>query len=323
MIVAARSGDANGTSIRKRICIALVFPLLLSALPSLAAVAVDQASAPTQEPITPIPLPPAADARKLALGEQLFKDQRLSHDGTLSCIACHDVRTNGTQAVGRMVSKTGFNTLSVFNAALSFRLNWEGNIRTFEEQAESAFENPINLNTSTSEVLGKLKADPGITGQFREAYGADLDRASLLNALATYERSLLTPGSRFDRWLQGDAMALTDEEQHGYQLFKSLGCIACHQGVNIGGNLYERSGIFRPLAGPGPELLRVPSLRNVATRSAYFHDGSASRLDVAVRRMGAAQLNRTLSDQQIVAIVAFLGTLTGTYRGAPIVGVAP
>jgi cytochrome c peroxidase len=323
MIAAARSKHASGASFPKRIWIVLVLLLPLSALPSRATDSPDTASAPAQEPITPIPTPPAADPRRLALGEQLFTDQRLSHDGTLSCISCHDVRTNGTQAMGRMVSKSGFNTLSVFNAALSFRLNWEGNFRTFEEQAESAFENPINLNTNTGEVLEKLKADPGITSQFRDAYGGGLDRASLLNALATYERSLLTPGSRFDHWLQGETAALTDEEQHGYQLFKSLGCIACHQGVNIGGNLYERSGIFRPLAGPGPELLRVPSLRNVATRSAYFHDGSAKSLDVAVRRMGAAQLNRTLSDQQIKDVVAFLGTLTGTYRGAPIVGAAP
>jgi cytochrome c peroxidase len=144
-----------------------------------------------------------------------------------------------------------------------------------------------------------------------------------LDAVATYERSLLTPGSRFDRWLGGEATAITAEEQRGYRLFKSFGCISCHQGVNVGGNLFERSGIFRRLAGPGPEFLRVPSLRNVATRSAYFHDGSAATLDEAVRRMGRAQLNRTLSDEQIKEIVAFLLTLTGNYRGAPVRNAVP
>jgi cytochrome c peroxidase len=140
-----------------------------------------------------------------------------------------------------------------------------------------------------------------------------------LDAIATYERSLLTPGSRFDRWLGGDAAALSVEEQNGYQLFKSLGCISCHQGVNVGGNMFQRHGIFHPLASPKPEILRVPSLRNVATTPPYFHDGSTPTLDEAVRKMGAAQLDRILSDQQVEAIVAFLNTLTGTYRGASVV----
>jgi cytochrome c peroxidase len=133
----------------------------------------------------------------------------------------------------------------------------------------------------------------------------------------------LTPGSRFDRWLGGEAAALSPEEQKGYQLFKSIGCISCHQGVNVGGNLFERHGIFHPLASPKPEILRVPSLRNVATTPPYFHDGSAPTLDEAVRKMAEAQLDQTLSDQQIKAIVAFLDTLTGTYRGALVIADPP
>jgi len=159
--------------------------------------------------------------------------------------------------------------------------------------------------------------------QFEAAYGRGPDRAGLLDAVATYERSLLTPGSQFDHWLGGDAAALSAEEQDGYQLFKSIGCISCHQGVNVGGNLFERQGIFHPLVSPPPEIVRVPSLRNVATTPPYFHDGSAPTLDEAVRRMGSAQLDQTLSDQQIKAIVAFLDTLTGTYRGAPVVAASP
>jgi cytochrome c peroxidase len=151
----------------------------------------------------------------------------------------------------------------------------------------------------------------------------DMDRTGLLDAIATYERSLLTPGSRFDRWLGGDAAALSAEEQHGYELFKSLGCVSCHQGVNVGGNLYQRHGIFHPLASPKPEILRVPSLRNVATTASYFHDGSAATLDDAVRKMAAAQLDLDLPDPQIQAIVAFLKTLTGNYRGVPVVAASP
>jgi cytochrome c peroxidase len=160
-----------------------------------------------------------------------------------------------------------------------------------------------------------LNADATIAGEFRAAYGHGPDRASVVDAIATFERSLLTPGSRFDQWLAGNAAALSSEEMRGYQSFKSFGCVSCHQGVNVGGNLFQRHGIFRPLASPQPEILRVPSLRNVATTPPYFHDGSASTLETAVRRMGIAQLNSLLSEQEVAAIVAFLRTLTGTYQG--------
>jgi cytochrome c peroxidase len=274
---------------------------------------------PYQEPITPVPPPPVADPLKLTLGERLFEDPRLSHDGKRTCSACHDVHTNGADGRRRDTAPDGselsLNTSTVFNAALSFRLNWEGEFRTLEAQAEASLENPTIMGTGVDQVLGRLSADPGITRQFREAYGHAPDRAGLVGAIAIYERSLLTPGSQFDRWLDGDAAALSTKELEGYHVFKSLGCISCHQGVNVGGNLFERHGIFHPLASPTPEILRVPSLRNVATTRPYFHDGSAPTLDDAVRRMGAAQLNLALSDHEVETIVAFLGTLTGNYRG--------
>ena len=174
------------------------------------------------------------------------------------------------------------------------------------------------MASSIEEVLAKLVDDPSLAGQFRKTYGRDLDREILLDAIACFERSLLTPGGRFDRWLEGDAGAITPEELSGYQLFKSLGCISCHQGVNVGGNLFQRHGIFHPLGSPSPELLRVPSLRNVATTPPYFHDGSAKTLPEAVKAMGFAQLDRVLTEEQITAIVAFLNTLTGAYRGRPV-----
>ncbi len=215
-------------------------------------------------------------------------------------------------------SKLPFDTLTLFNAALNFRLNWEGNFRALGAQAESSLERPLNMRTSVNEVLGKLNADPEMVKQFRAAYGHVPDRTSFLDALVTFERSLLTPGSRFDRWLGGDASALSVKELDGYQLFKSLGCSSCHQGANIGGNLFERQGVFRPLVSAKPDIVRVPSLRNVATTSPYFHDGSEPNLGDAVRKMAAAQLDQTLSDQQVESIVAFLQTLTGNYRGVPV-----
>ncbi|MGO4760738.1 cytochrome-c peroxidase, partial [Streptomyces sp. 2MCAF27] len=156
-------------------------------------------------------------------------------------------------------SELSLNTDTVFNSALSFRLNWEGNYRTLQAQAKASLENPDIMATSIDDVLARLQADPEVVREFQEAYGGDPDQDSLLDAIATFERSLVTPGSRFDLWLGGDADALSAEELNGYQLFKSLGCVACHQGVNIGGNLFQRHGIFHPLASPNPKILRVPS----------------------------------------------------------------
>ena len=269
-----------------------------------------------EEPITPIPQPPAADPLKLTIGEHLFNDPRLSADGKLACSSCHDIRTNG--AGGKAAHSGSIDTLTVFNAALNFRLNWEGNFRSLAAQAESSLENPVNLHTSVDEVVRKLNADPGVVEDFRAAYGRPPERDNFLDALVTFERSLVTPGSRFDRWLGGDASALSASELEGYRFFKSFGCSSCHQGVNIGGNLFERQGIFRSLVAGQPETVRVPSLRNVATTAPYFHDGSAATLEDAVKRMAAAQLDRTLTDQQTASLVAFLQTLTGNYRGSPV-----
>lgn len=308
-------------------CLALLFVIVATIAAAQVSRIPTRQDPATQEPITAIPPPPAADPLKLALGERLFADRRLSRDGSRACTSCHDIRTNGADANRHDKAFDGseitFNTSTVFNAALSFRLGWEGKFRTPEAQVEAIVENPQIMGASVEEVLRRLRADPELVRQFEQAYGRGPDRAGLLDAIATYERSLLTPGSRFDRWLSGDPEALSAEEQDGYQLFKSLGCVSCHQGVNIGGNLFERQGVFHPLASPPPEIVRVPSLRNVATTPPYFHDGSAPTLDEAVRRMANAQLDQTLSEQQIKPIVAFLDSLTGTYRGAPVTAASP
>lgn len=278
--------------------------------------------ATNQEPIAPLPPPPAVDPRKLALGERLFSDTRLSRAGNLSCNSCHDIHSNGARPDDGHISHP-FDTLTVFNAALSFRLNWEGNFRTLSAHIESSLENPANMNTNAGEVVGRLNADPAVVRQFQAAYGSVPDHDNFLDALVTFEKSLVTPGARFDRWLGGDASALSAPEIEGYGLFKSLGCIACHQGVNVGGNLFERQGVFHPLVKGTPQIVRVPSLRNVATTAPYFHDGSAATLQVAVRRMAAAQLDRSLTDEQVERLVDFLQTLTGNYRGTPVAGAQP
>jgi cytochrome c peroxidase len=276
-----------------------------------------------REPITPLPADAPADPLKVALGERLFQEPRLSGDQMRSCASCHDTRTNGASGTRRDTAPNGqelpLNTITVFNAALSFRLNWAGGFRNLEEQAEASLMNPAIMGADLETVLRRLAGDRAMVERFRHAYGRGPDRGNLLDAIATYERSLLTPGSRFDRWLGGDDTALSAEEQAGYRLFKSVGCASCHQGVNVGGNLFQRHGIFHSLASPEPPVLRVPSLRNVSTTPPYFHDGSAATLEDAVRGMGLAQLNLKFSDQEAGTIVTFLRTLTGSYRGNPVI----
>jgi cytochrome c peroxidase len=232
------------------------------------------------------------------------------------------VRSNGADARRRDTSVDGselaLNTNTVFNAALSFRFDWDGGVRTLEAQARRSIDSPQIMGGTIDEVVRALRADPVVVRQFNDVYGHGPDRESLVDAIATYERSLLTPGSRFDRWLGGDAAALSAQERDGYKQFKTLGCISCHQGVNVGGNLFERFGVFRSPERATSKPLRVPSLRNVAMTPPYFHDGAAPTLEDAVRRMGRAQLGLQLSDGQVAAVVSFLKTLTGTYRDRPV-----
>lgn len=268
------------------------------------------------EPISPVPEVKGLDPERVAIGAVLFADPRLSGLGDLSCASCHDLATNGAMEGPRRF-KT--DTPTIFNAALSFRLGWEGKDRTLEQQTRATLAAPlIARGVPVATMVARLRRDAALDRRFRESYGRAADEAAVIDALATFQRSLVTPDSRFDRWLTGDSSALSPREKRGYASFKRLGCVACHQGRNIGGNLLQRHGIFRPLAAPEPTVLRVPSLRNVAETPPYFHDGSAPTLEIAVTRMAGAQLNVELTAQEAADIAQFLRSLTGTYRGRPV-----
>ncbi|GAA0749800.1 MULTISPECIES: cytochrome-c peroxidase [Sphingomonas] len=279
------------------------------------------------EPITPLPPAPAIAPAKLALGALLFRDPRLSQRQTVSCNSCHDLGTNGASNRNFDVAQNGgalrMNTLTVFNAALNYRFNWRGRRETFERFTAQVLDDPALMGAANGVAVARLRRDPAMVARFRAVYGRHIDEAALVDALAAYQRSLVTPGARFDRWLAGDDRALSAQERRGYARFKALGCVSCHQGVNVGGNLMQRHGVFHPIGSADPVLVRVPSLRNVAATAPYFHDGSAPTLRHAVRAMGRAQLDLALSPQDVDDIVAFLGTLTGTYQGRPIRPPAP
>jgi cytochrome c peroxidase len=290
------------------------------------------------EPISPIPIAVDLDRRKVRLGDRLFHDPRLSRGGVLACGSCHRLDEGGDDdraiATGADRRPLDFNAPTVFNVDSNFRLNWRGNFREIEEQNAAVLLDPRLMNNSWPALLAMLQADPDYRDDFAAIYGDSVRREQVLDALATYQRSLVTPNARFDRYLRGEPGAISAEEEHGYQLFKAYGCVACHQGVNVGGNLFQRFGIFaNPFAedGAGTEadlgrfavtgndadrhVFRVPSLRNVAVTAPYFHDGSTQSLDEAVAIMARNQLGRTLARHEIDLIAAFLRTLTGEFRG--------
>lgn len=296
---------------------------------------------PGREALLPLPPVPPLSPAKVALGRQLFLDKRLSKDDSVACASCHDLRRGGVDRLPASIGVAGqrgvINAPSVFNAALNFAQFWDGRADSLEDQVAGPVNNPVEMASNWSEVVGKLSQDADYQGAFGRLYpGRGITAESIADAIATYERTLLTPNSRLDRFLRGDATALSAAEVAGYRRFVDYGCVACHQGVNAGGNLFQRFGAVgrRPPGLPiGPadlgrfnvthreqdrHVFKVPSLRNVAVTGPYFHDGRVATLDEAVAVMGRAQLGRELSATDIKLIVAFLGTLTGEWDGRPL-----
>ena len=286
------------------------------------------------EPIKPLPLKLTVDARKVELGRALFNDKRLSKDDSLSCASCHDMAKGGADgkpvAVG-IGGKVGpINTPTVLNSSFNFRQFWNGRAATLEEQAAGPVHNPDEMGSNWQEVLGKLNQDQALVGKFGAVYKDGLKPANIQDAIASFERSLVTP-SRFDRYLRGDLKAINENEAKGYQLFKTYGCVACHQGVNVGGNMYQQFGVMdeyfklrgKPVtdadlgrynvtkAEGDRHVFKVPSLRNVELTAPYFHDGASATLEEAVDVMFRFQLGRTAPAADKALIVQFLKTLTG------------
>lgn len=290
-----------------------------------------------KEPITPIPLTLNLDAGKVALGRRLFHDSRLSSDNTISCAHCHNLANGGMDSLPRSIGIGGklgeINAPTVFNSGFNASQFWDGRAATLEDQVDFPMLHTCEMGTTWVDVIGKLKQDADYLRDFSAIYPEGISESSVRNAIATFERSLITPNSRFDQYLRGDKHALDTEELAGYELFKNLGCISCHQGMNVGGNMYERIGLFGDYFAQRGNVqrvdygrynvtkieehryeFRVPSLRNAALTAPYFHDASAATLEQAVTIMGKYQLGVDLSDADVARIVKFIGTLTGIYQ---------
>jgi len=289
--------------------------------------------------IPPIPATLPVDAKKAELGRKLYHDKRLSGDDTVSCATCHDLAKGGTDqekvSDGVRGQKGGINAPTTFNAAFQFMQFWDGRAPTLEAQAGGPPNNPVEMDSNWKQIIGKLEADPAFAQEFKASYPDGFTEKTITDAIASFERTLLTPNSRFDKYLTGDTKALSADELRGYTLFKEVGCATCHSGVLLGGGSFELMGrhaeYFKDRGGPVTDAdkgranaskadqdlhkFKVPTLRNVARTFPYFHDGSTSDLKEAVRVMARYQSGEQLSQDDCAAVAAFLETLTGEYQG--------
>lgn len=287
-------------------------------------------AAASDEPIQPIPSAKVSNPAAVELGKMLFFDPRLSKSGFISCNSCHNLSMGGSDnlksSIGHGWQKGPINAPTVLNSRFNLAQFWDGRAKDLKAQAGGPIANPGEMAFSHEFAVATLKTIPGYRGAFQKAFGSDevtIDRVT--QAIADFEETLVTPDSRFDKWLKGDKKALTAEELAGYKLFKESGCVACHNGPAVGGNSYQKMGVVEPYKASSPAEgrvavtgkdadrfnFKVPTLRNVELTYPYFHDGAANTLPEAVETMGRVQLGRKFTADENAHIVAFLKTLTG------------
>ena len=292
------------------------------------------------EPIRPIDLSLPYDEAKAALGFKLYHDTRLSVDNTVSCASCHGLNTAGVDnkqfSEGVEGKLGGVNAPTVYNAVYNFVQFWDGRAVTLADQAAGPPVNPVEMASPNFDaIVAKLNKDKKFVREFKKVYPEGLSQATITDAIEQFERTLITPNSRFDKYLRGDKSAITAEELEGYELFKKYNCATCHIGKNLGGESYELMGLRKHyFADRGLELteedngrfkqtgierdrhrFKVPGLRNVALTWPYYHDGTRTTLKEAVCAMGTYQSGVELTDEEEDKIVAFFNSLTGEYKG--------
>lgn len=282
-----------------------------------------------KEPITPIPLEVKVDIKKANLGKELFFDTILSKDDTISCHSCHLLTQGGDDnlqfSLGIENKIGNLNAPTVLNSTFNFVLFWNGRAKNLQEQALGPITNPIEMGHSFEELIKKLEKTK-YKDKFNSIYKDGITSFNITDAIAEYEKTLITPNAPFDRYLRGEKNAISKETKEGYELFKNQGCIACHHGINVGGNLYAKFGVISQLQSDSKgrfevtknELdkyyFKVPTLRNIELTAPYLHDGRIDNLEEVVKFMAHYQLGKSLSQEDVNKIVLFLKSLTGEIK---------
>ena len=291
---------------------------------------VASAGALAQEPIQPIAPVKEINLAQVELGKKLFFDPRLSKSGFISCNSCHNLSMGGTDnlktSIGHNWQQGPINSPTVLNSSMNLAQFWDGRAADLKEQAGGPIANPGEMAFTHTLAVDVLTSIPEYVTEFKQVFGTDkIDIDQVTVAIAEFEKTLVTPNSRFDQWLLGDKDALTADEMVGYKLFKDSGCVACHNGPAVGGNSFQKMGVVKPYKTTNPAegmsgvtgkdedrfKFKVPTLRNVELTYPYFHDGEAETLTESVDVMGRLQLGKKFSDKENAQIVAFLKTLTG------------
>lgn len=274
---------------------------------------------------------------KVNLGKKLYHDTRLSADNTLSCATCHDLKTGGVDrrdvSIGIHGQKGAINAPTVFNAVFNIKQFWDGRAENLTEQADGPPLNPIEMgSTSWDQIIAKLDQDSQLVFEFNQIYPDGMTANNIKDSIAEFEKTLITPDSRFDKYLKGDKNALTAKEIEGYKLFKHYQCQTCHVGQSMGGQSFEVMGLRANYFADRGHLtqedngrynvthdpldmhrFKVPNLRNIELTPPYFHDAYAKTLEDAVRYMGKYQVGVNLTQEDVDKITAFLKTLNGVY----------
>jgi len=317
----------------------------LSLLPLLSLFLVKGVWSMDQEPIVPLERTSGEAPELVELGRRLFHDVRLSANDTVSCAHCHPLGRGGADGLRVSIGVAGrqgvVNTPTVYNVAFHISYFWDGRSASLEELVlKGPLQNPKEMDTDWNEVMGKLGKDTALQDRFRRLFKEGMTPATTARAIAAFLRSLVTVDSAFDRWLSGNEKALTSRQKRGYRLFKSYGCIACHQGVNLGGNMYSGMGVMGDYFSDRGEgitaadlgrfnvtgkesdryVFKVPSLRLVVFTAPYFHDGSVRTLDEAIAVMGRYQLGREIPERDREDIAEFFRSLVGRH---PLLEVTP
>lgn len=282
------------------------------------------------EPIQPIEDAKPKNPDMVELGKMLFFDPRLSKSGFISCNSCHNLSMGGTDnlqtSIGHNWQQGPINSPTVLNSSMNLAQFWDGRAKDLKEQAAGPIANPKEMAFSHELTVDVLRSIPQYRARFQQLFGADkIDIGMVTTAIAAFEETLVTPNSRFDKWLKGDKQALSQTELGGYKLFKDSGCTSCHNGATVGGGSFQKFGIYEAyktmnkaegrsaVTGRDADrfMFKVPNLRNVELTYPYFHDGAADTLEDAVDTMGRLQLGRKFTKEENAKIVAFLKSLTG------------
>lgn len=273
---------------------------------------------------------------KAELGKKLYFEPRLSKSGLISCNTCHNLGMGGADGISAAVGHRWtanphhLNSPTVYNSVLNTTQFWDGRAGSLADQAKGPIEAEPEMATPAKLAVSKISSLPEYASEFKKIYGrSGVTFDNIADAIATFERTLITP-SRFDKFLEGDAKALNKEEQQGLKLFIDKGCIACHNGVNLGGSMqaFEVAGKYKfatlgDFKGDANGMVKTPTLRNIAETAPYFHNGAVWSLTEAIQEMGSIQLGIKISNSEAKSIATFLGSLTGekptiTYPQLPI-----